>query len=491
MTRILLVYANSFMDTLIPVGISLLSACLKKEGHETKLFNTTFYRTRDKTGDESRIETLQLKKTNLGEYGITEKKTDMVEDFKEIVEEFKPDLIAVSVVEITYKIGLKLLDSIKDYKIPKIMGGVHVTMSPEDVIKEECVDMICVGEGEKAIVELANRIEKNEDYSYILNLWVKKDEKIIKNSIGPLVNLDELPPQDWSIYEKECFYKPMGGKVWISGPIELNRGCPYRCSFCCNAKLQDTYRGKGNYVRQKSVEKFFEELKTKQKEYGLKYLYLVAENFLLMTDEKFNKFIEMYKGIGLPFWVQARPETIKLERIKRLKEVGCEGLSIGVEHGNEEFRKNVLNRFISNDVIIKAFEIAKKSGIRICANSIVGFPTETRDLFFETVELNRKLKADNCIINIFCAYRGTKLWELAVEKGYISRDAIAGDYRSDAEIDMPQLSKEEIKGLQRTFPLYVNLPKEMWPEIEKAEKFDKEGNAIFKKLSNIYKEKYW
>ena len=79
---------------------------------------------------------------------------------------------------------------------------------------------------------------------------------------------------------------------------------------------------------------------------------------------------------------------------------------------------------------------------------------------------------------------------MAVEKGYISKDEIAGDYRSDAKLDMPQLSKEEVKGLQRTFPLYVNFPKEMWPEIKKAEKFTEEGNSTFKKVSNIYKEKY-
>ena len=65
MAKVLLVYANSFMDYLIPIGISLLSACLKKAGHETKLFDTTFYRTRDKTGDEARVETLQIKETNL------------------------------------------------------------------------------------------------------------------------------------------------------------------------------------------------------------------------------------------------------------------------------------------------------------------------------------------------------------------------------------------------------------------------------------------
>lgn len=490
MVKVLLVYANSFMDNLIPIGISILSACLKESGHKTKLFDTTFYRTRDKTGDEARTETLQIKKTNLEGYGIHERKKEVTEDFKDIINEFKPNLIAVFVVETTYFIGLKLLNSIKNYNIPKIVGGMHATMSPKDVIKEESIEMICIGEGEKAIVELANKIENKIDYSHIDNLWVKKGKDIIKNPIGPLVKLDELPMQDWSIYEKERFYKPMGGKVWVCGPIELSRGCPHQCAYCCNAKLQKMYKGKGSYVRERKLEVFFEELKLKKKKYGLQYLYISSETFLQMSNERFDKFIEMYKDVKLPFWIQTRPETINQEKIEKLKEIGCEGITIGVEHGNEEFRRKILNRFVSNEVVIKAFEIAKKSGIRVSANSIVGFPTETRELFFDTVELNRELKVKNRIINIFCAYRGTQLWELAIEKNYISEDVTAGDYRLDAELNMPQLSKEAIKGLQRTFPLYVNFSKEMWPEIRKAEKFNKEGNVIFKKLSNIYKEKY-
>ncbi len=490
MVKVLLVLANSFMDNLIPIGVSLLSACLKREGHETRLFDTTFYRTRGKTGDEARVETLQIKDASLEEYGVKEKETDMVDDFRKLIDEFKPDIIAVSVVETTYLIGLKLLKSIGDYNGVKVVGGIHATMAPDDVIKEDCVDIVCLGEGEKAMVELANRIEKNMDYSDVSNLWINREGRIIKNPVGPLANLDELPMQDWTIYEKKRLYKPMGGKIWISGPVELNRGCPFQCTFCCNATLQKTYKDHGRYTRERKIENFIEEVKAKQKEYGMQYLYLVAENFLQMSDERFNKFIEMYGGVRLPFWIETRPETVNLERINKLKEVGCEGISIGVEHGNDEFRRKVLNRFISDDVTINAFNIAKQSGIRVCANNIVGFPTETRELFFDTVELNRKLKADNSIINIFCAYRGTRLWELCVEKGYISKDELAGDYRSDAGLDMPQLSRESVKGLQRTFPLYVNFSKDMWPEIEKAEKFTEEGNKVFSKLSRIYREKY-
>ncbi len=491
MARVLLVFANGFMDNLIPVGISLLSAVLKRENHTVELFDTTFYRTRDKTGDEARAETLQVKETNLADFGIFEKESDMVSDFKEAVEQFNPDLVAVSALESTYYIALVLLNSIKECTIPKIVGGVYASMAPEEVIKEESIDMVCVGEGEEALAELARKIDAGTDYTAIRNLWVKKDGKIVKNPLRPLVDLNELPMLDWSLYEKERFYKPMGGKVWILAPIEIARGCPHRCRFCCNAGLQDLYRGIGHFPREKGIEKFIEEVKIKQKEYNLQYLYIVGENFLQMTDEKFNTFIDMYREVELPFWFETRPETITSERIEILKEVRCEGISVGVEHGNEEFRKKVLNRFVSNEKMIASFDIARKSGIRISANNIVGFPTETRELFFDTVELNRKLKADYLMISIFSPYKGTKLRLMCEEKGYIPKESTAGDYRFETSLNMPQLSREAIKGLQRTFPLYVRFPRTMWPEIEKAEKVDQEGIAVFEQLSNLYKAQYF
>ena len=422
MTKVLLIYVNGFMDNLVPIGVSLLSSCLKNEGHEVKLFDTTFYRTEEGARrNEARVKTLQVKKTDLSKYGVREKDTNMVEDFREMVRYFKPGLVGFSVVESTFPLAQELLKSIEDYDVPKIMGGVHVTMNPSDVINNLSLEMICVGEGEEAIVELANKIRNNEDYLEVQNLWVKKsDGSIIKNSLRPLVDLDDLPMTDWSIYEKERFFKPMGDEINISGTIELNRGCTHKCAFCCNKELQLIHKGLGRYPRQRSIEKFIEEVKAKKRDYGLQYLYIVAENLLQMTPERFDKFIDLYREVDLPFWAQARPETITEDKVARLEEVGCKLFSIGVEHGNETFRRETLNRFVSNEKIIKAFKIIKQSKIKVCANSIIGFPTETRELVFDTIRLNKQLQADYMIANIFVPYQGTKLRDLAVEMGYIS-----------------------------------------------------------------------
>lgn len=489
--NILLVLANSTMDNFVPLGISLLSACLKKAGHNVLLFDTTFYKTREETGDDARVKSLQVAKTDLTQYGIYPKE-NLEGDFRKIIEEFKPDLIAASAIEITYPIALRLLNSIKDLNIPKIVGGIHPTLTPESVISEACADMICIGEGEEAIVELADSIRDRKDYSNIKNLWVKKGSTIIKNGLRNLVDLNTLPFQDWTIYEKKRFYKPMGGKIYVMGNVEVNRSCMNKCTYCANAALNKLYEGKGRYYREKDMKIVMKELRYLKDRFKLQYLYFIAENFLAMSDSRFEEFVELYKDIKIPFYIDTRPETLTEYKIKKIAELGCEGIAMGIECGDDEFRRKMLKRYMTNDLIINAAKRVKEnSNIRLSVNNIIGFPFETREIIFKTIELNRKVKSDYIMVNIFNPYHGTELRRIAVENKFIEKDALAGDYRSDYILDMPNLSKEELLGLRRTFPLYVRFPKDMWPEIAKAEKFDEEGNKVFKKLAKIYSEKYF
>lgn len=486
--KVLLIHANSTLDTLIPPNIATLSAYVKREGYQVRLFDTTFYKTREFTGDDIRVETLQVKKTDFTELGIYLNKTDMIEDFIKTVQEYQPNLIGLSVVSLTYQIGLKLLKSISDFNIPKIVGGVHPTVCPDDTIKEECVDMICIGEGEGALVDLCNRMYNNEDITKILNLWVKKDGKIYKNPLRPPVNIDDVPFQDWTIFDEKRKYKPMGGKIRITACVELNRGCPFSCYYCTNDFFHKMYNHKS--FREGSIQRFINEVKYLKNTYGVEYIYLSAESFLTTKGERFLDFIDSYRELKIPFWFETRVESVTEKKLRLLKEVGCESINMGIESGDPILRTKILNRKMTDEQIIRAFQIIKKYNIRSGANSIIGFPTETREQIFKTIELNRKANADNIMVHVFNPYNGTRLYDLCIEKGYIPIGTVGGDYRSDIILDMPQITKEEIRGLQRTFAMYVKFSKDMWDEIKKCEKFDNEGNKKFEELSKIYKEKF-
>ena len=175
-----------------------------------------------------------------------------------------------------------------------------------------------------------------------------------------------------------------------------------------------------------------------------------------------------------------------------MKEINCYRISIGMECGDERFRREMLKRSISNDEFPKRIEILRKSGIPFSINNIKGFPDETRDLIFKTIELNRKIKGYDAItVSIFTPYHGSELREICIDKGYLDRNSFTGHTTEASMLDMPQLTSEQIEGIMRTFCMYVKFPKKWWPHIEEAEKFTEEGNELFTKLNKIYHDVYF
>ena len=120
---------------------------------------------------------------------------DLQKDFRNKVLEYKPGLIGFSVLEITYDQGLELAKGIEDLNIPVIFGGIYPTFAPRIVLKEKSIDMICEGEGEEMIAELATKLENKEDIKNILNLTLKKRRKEIFRS-GIECTIEDLPTGD-------------------------------------------------------------------------------------------------------------------------------------------------------------------------------------------------------------------------------------------------------------------------------------------------------
>ena len=207
-------------------GISYISSFLKQFNHDIKLLilSRSF-------GDKN--------------YNIIRKK----------IENFKPKIIGFYSVASQHKFISNISKFIKSNypEIFLIIGGPHVTLNPEKLTKDN-FDAICIGEGERPMLELINMLEKNEFPSNIKNLWIIKDGIIEKNKMAPFYEkLDLLPLPDRTIWEKYIDYNPYFKN---NVTILLGRGCPYRCSYCCNhalSKITD-----GNYVRFRSPRKIIE-----------------------------------------------------------------------------------------------------------------------------------------------------------------------------------------------------------------------------------------
>ncbi|NYT05596.1 MAG: B12-binding domain-containing radical SAM protein [Methanomicrobiales archaeon] len=490
--RVLFIYPNTMMATLLPINISLLHACLRKAGFETRLFDTTFYHTEEINFEMKKVELLQIKRFDYADTGVRFKETDMLEDLDHLVDSYRPDLIAVTLVQDTFDLARRLIGRIRNRGIPTIAGGVFTTFSPDEVLAVDGIDFACIGEGEEALVELCRRLQAGTSTTGIPNIWAKTPGGIIKNPMRRPVDLDALPFIDYDIFEKERIYRPMQGRIYAMLHVELDRGCPYQCTYCASPELKRLYRECLNesYYRQKSVRRIIAEMKYLKEKYEANYIDFNSETFLARPIPDLEEFAALYKKeVGLPFWCQTRPETVSEEKIRIIRDMGCQNAQFGIECGNEAFRREILARNYSNEQILRAAHLLEEYGIAYTVNNIIGFPGETRELVFDTIRINRLIHPSTMNVYLFTPYRGTRLHQYCVEQGYLDADAEVHQLLDSTELKGQPLSYDELKGLQRTFPLYATFPESEYGRIERAERFDETGNAAFAELRAEFYER--
>ena len=484
--KTLLVYPNIHGMNMLPPSIGLFTALLKREGHEVRLFDTTNWIIpgEEFDSDKEKEKNLTVRPFDDSKLWSNVRSTDVFENFIETIEDFGPNLLAFSVTEDLVPIAKRLLERAEKYNIPKIMGGVFATFAPDKCFKLPGVDMVCIGEGEDVLVMLCDRIEKGKPYDDIPGLWTKTRGGIKTPPPALPVDININPRIDLSLFDDSRLYRPMQGKVLRMLPVETHRGCPYQCTYCNSPAQQRMYfaHTKGHFFRKKSFSAIRDELLYYKDVLKAEALYFWADTFLSYTDREFSEFCEMYADIDLPFWCQSRPETVRRDRIQQLMDLGLFRMAFGVEHGHEAFRKKMLRRNMSNKVIVDNLNILNEMDLKYSVNNIIGFPTETRELAFATIELNRKIKPDSANAYSFSPFHGTQLRTIAEERGYCSKDLIARSAMKPTLLNMPQFPPEQVEGLRRCFTFYVRMPKSRWPDIEKAEKLTPEGDRIWASL---------
>jgi len=479
--RILLVYCNAMLENALPIGISQISACLKQNNHRVELFDTTFYHYDEKSDTEVRIDALQF-----APCPIVYNNCDMEEDFIAKIKSYRPALIGFSLVEPTYHLAHKLVDivrSIDEFKDIKVcLGGVHAILAPETLVSWNA-DYICIGEGENSFPELCKKIENGKSVTDQLGFYIREDEIWHKNKKYSMTNISSVPLLDFSIFDSSYLNKPMMGNVYKTISIETTRGCPYKCTYCGDNSLRLLYKEEGSWFRQKSLEQIDEELHEYIKCYDPEFVYIISDAFMAGSVTKIKNFVDMYRKYSIPFWFNTRPEDISDEKIKLVKDVGCMRVSIGLEHGNEEFRRQHLRRNYSNKKFLDACSILRGNNLSFSTNIIIGLPFETRELVFDSIKILREGKPDSVSTHIYSPYHGSEMRDVAIREGMIASDLIAGDFfQTGYLLNNPTMSEKELLGLFKTIPLYVELPEDRWGEIVIAENDTDEGILAFESL---------
>jgi anaerobic magnesium-protoporphyrin IX monomethyl ester cyclase len=388
--------------------------------------------------------------------------TDMVvateEDPVEAALRIKPDVLAYSVYTGTQRYYLDVNRRIREQlDVYTIMGGPHPTFFPE-IIEEEGVDAICIGEGEHATVDLINALEKGDAVEGIPNWWVKSNGRIHRNGLRPLVaDLDELPVAD-----RELLYRahPLSRQRKLK-PFITGRGCPYNCSFCFNEAYSQLYEGKGRRTRRRSVENVIREIQEVRKEYPLDFVLFLDDTFII-NRKWLHRLAKRYKEeVGLPFWCQVRPNLVTEEKVALFKDMGCVSVSFGLETANDRLRYEVLNRHITKEQILKACRILRKHGIKYSTNNMLGLPTGGLETDLETLDLNIECRADYVNVFLYQPYPKTKLGEMALREGLMTGtfDDLSGSVSDDTVIKFgSEGERRQIENLQKLLSVTAEFP---------------------------------
>jgi anaerobic magnesium-protoporphyrin IX monomethyl ester cyclase len=408
-------------------GLGSLSAVLKAAGHDTALL----YLQRQLSA-EAFVAQVDAQAPDLVAFSSTTHQYPYIESYARDLKAAQPALLTVC-------------------------GGTHPTLVPEAVVRSPGFDLVCVGEGEHPLRDLAERLERGQDYAEIPNLWFQRGDQTVRNPLRPLVtDLDELPYADRELFNFEAMLAANDG--WVD--VMSGRGCPYNCSYCCNHALRQQYAGLGRYVRFRSPGHIMGELRALRERYAVNTINFQDDIFTLNPQWTLD-FCRAYEAeFDWPFWINSRVEQILDEKVvAALAGAHCLGIRIGIENGTQALRETVLRRTMSNEEIIAAVRLVKRYGLKIYTTNMIGVPGETTETIQSTIDLNRELAPDEFQFSVFYPYPMTALYDTCVAQNLIKPGAeLTSYYSKESVLHLPTLTDDELgRGYERFEALSAEL----------------------------------
>ena len=393
-------------------GLASLSAVLKRGGHNVNLYHMTYM------PDKS--------------------------EFISTVKSFSPDMIGISIRTSALSFAIEFAAWLDD-EMPDVyvMAGMyHASLAADEVIGIRGIDAVCIGEGEYVCLDFVDYFAEHGNLNLNADsFWIKEqDGTIYKNPVRPFIaDLDELPFPDLDLFD----YRNLRSNIQQNtAEVIVSRGCIYSCTYCANAQLRNLYPDSKHYARFRSPENAIALLElVLEKDPKVEY-FSFNDAILNVYEDWFYEFTALYKQkIRKKFVCNLRFDLLDERMIRELAESGCYLVTIGLENGNEEFRRKYLQRSMSNEHIIKVSHMLKNAGIIVNAYNIIGLPYETLELSLETVKLNAGMYTDNVVLSFFYPYPTTKLQQIAEDAGFIDPDT---DPHDIIQLRMPNYSRSDM-----------------------------------------------
>lgn len=417
-----------------PLGVAWLAAVLERDGHAVKIL--------DAHAEGFTLERIAPWMREHGPFdlvGITAT-TPLIANALEIARALKAEFPSV----------------------PIILGGVHPTVLPEEVLAEPSVDVVVRGEGERTLCELAAEkpLEEVDGISY------RRDGEIVHNPDAAMIeDLDSLPFPAYHLLPMKKYRPAMGAAKRLPATSVLaTRGCPGRCTFC--------YRIFGNRLRVRSGEKVAQEVKLLQDQYGIREICFYDDTFTSVRREVKSFCRAVHElGLDLTWSCFSRIDTFHEETFRMMKVAGCHQVMFGIETCDRALLKNI-NKKVDPDKVESVVRKTREIGIAVRAAFMLGNPGETEETMRENIETAIHLDPDLAVFNITTPFPGTEMFAWADREGLLLTKNWQDYDLSKPVMELPTVSPEKISEYYRLAHRKFYLrPRYIWRRLRRLRNF--------------------
>lgn len=394
----------------IPLGLLYIAAVLDKAGYNVEIL------------DALMTDLPFRKKGDITEVGMP------YEKIREEIQRRKPDIVGIA-NPFTSQVehAVRVADIVKeiDSSILTVVGGPHVTVVPVEFLDDaRNVDIVAIGEGEYTMLDIAEFFEGNKKIDDVQGIAHRMEGKVVLNSPRPFnKNLDDLPYPAYHLVDMEKYLNPetIEYRSFQNRALSMvtSRGCPFNCSFC------SVHLHMGKTFRAHSVDYVVDHIEHLVNKYRVKTIYFEDDN-LTFDIERFEAICDKIIERNIKFQWETpngvRADYLTLDLLKKMKNIGCQSVFVGVESGDQYVLDNIIGKSLKLKNVIEFAKMCKKIGLKTGAFYIVGFPGETKENMMNTVEfalmLKRKYDVGMHLLFATPSY-GTRLYEECNKKGYI------------------------------------------------------------------------
>lgn len=305
----------------------------------------------------------------------------------------KADIVGITAFTSTVNRGYEIAQIYRKQGIPTIMGGIHVSMMPEEALNY--CDAVVIGEAEGAWPRVLEDFEAGT---------IKRQYR------GSWIDLAHLPLPRRDILKNEYY-------GW--GGIQTSRGCPMNCAFCSVTAFN------GRRFRRRPHEAVIEELE----QIPQKNVMITDDNIIGYSQEDkdwarvfFSQIIE--KGIKKTFFAQASIQFGEDHELIRLAaKAGVKVLFIGLESVKPEtlrsYQKGLNLKRLQKNEYHELISRIRKAGIAVIGAFVVGGDDEDISIFQTTLDFIQSSHIDILQITKPTPLPGTQLWHTLLNEGRI------------------------------------------------------------------------